>query len=103
MSTILLQADEVLTKPINLASLRETIHKRLCIREPHAPLTTKSVAAVLETELDATIQDRMTLEKNDRELIGIPLSLQDRTVHLPQLLRDLIYRLQFPTAVKDTI
>src|SRR6202166_1555268 len=54
MSAILLQADEVLSKPIKLSTLRDTIRKRLTNPEEHARMTTKSVASILETGLGDT-------------------------------------------------
>jgi len=41
----------------------------------------------------------MLVERNE-ELICIPLSFQDRTCYLPQLIGDLIYRLRLPTPTK---
>jgi DNA-binding response OmpR family regulator len=57
LATSGLQADEVLVKPIAIAALREIIHKKLANPGPPRPLPTKSVAAIPEHDLDATIQD----------------------------------------------
>ncbi len=46
----------------------------------------ESVASILEHDLDATIQDWMVLVEHDKELTCIPLSFEDRTGHLPNLL-----------------
>jgi CheY-like chemotaxis protein len=100
MSAILLQADEVLAKPIKLSTLRDTIRKRLANPEEHARMTTKSVASILETDLDDTIRDWIALVEKNEELTCIPLGFQDRTSHLPHLLRDLIYRLRLPASLK---
>jgi DNA-binding NtrC family response regulator len=48
MSAILLQADEVLVKPVEVASLREIIRRRLATNEARPLLTTKSVASTRE-------------------------------------------------------
>ncbi len=103
LSAIRLQADEVLVKPIEIASLREIIHKELANPSPHRPLPTQSVASILEHDLDATIQDWMELVKHDQELTCIPLSFEDRTGHLPHLLAELIYRLRLPPTSKADI
>ena len=103
LSAIRLQADKVLVKPIEIAALREIIHKELANPSPHRPLPTQSVASILEHDLDATIRDWMELVKHDQELTCIPLSFEDRTGHLPSLLTELIYRLQLPPASKATI
>jgi DNA-binding response OmpR family regulator len=104
MSAILLQADEVLTKPIELASLRQTIRQRLeTPQEQSFHMTTKSVASILENDLAITIQDWMGLVEQDAELTCIPLSFQDRTGHLPNLIADLIQRLRLPVTEKANI
>ena len=100
MSAILMQADEVLVKPIELASLKEVIHRKLATREAPPRRATKAVASILEADLEVTIQNWMGLVEHDSELTCIRLSFQDRTGHLPQLLRDLIGRLRLPKATK---
>lgn len=100
LSAIRLQADEVLVKPIEIASLRETIREKLANPVDHRPLTTETVASILERDLDTTIQDWLKLAEQDEELTRIPLSFGDRTGHLPNLLAELIYRLRLPPVVK---
>jgi CheY-like chemotaxis protein len=103
LAAIRLQADEVLCKPIEIASLRKLIHEKLEHPAAHRPVPAESVADILEHDLDATIQDWMALAKNDDELTCIPLSVEDRTGHLPGILSDLIYRLRLPIATKAEI
>ena len=45
----------------------------------------------------------MELVEQDEELTCIPLSFEDRTGHLPNLLADLIYRLRLPPTTKANI
>jgi hypothetical protein len=59
LSAIRLQADEVLIKPIEIASLREIIQEKLTRPFPHRPLPAESMASILEHDLDATIHDWM--------------------------------------------
>jgi DNA-binding NtrC family response regulator len=68
LSAIRLQADEVLTKPIQVAALREAIHNKLANPVACRPLPTESVAFILEHVLKATIQDWIAREENDEEL-----------------------------------
>ena len=103
LAAIRLQADEVLVKPIEIASLREIIRKRLANPVAHGPLPTESVASILEHNLDVTIQGWMTRVEQNKELTCIPLSFEDRTGHLPNLLADLIYRLRLPPHAKADI
>jgi CheY-like chemotaxis protein len=103
LAAIRLQADEVLVKPIDIVSLREIIRKKLANPVAQGPLPTESVASILEHNLDATIQNWMALVEQDKELTCIPLSFEDRTGHLPNLLADLIYRLRLPPIAKADI
>src|SRR6195256_2287465 len=55
LSAIRLQADEVLVKPIEIASLRQIIHERLANPVAHRRiLPTVSVASILERDLGTT-------------------------------------------------
>jgi CheY-like chemotaxis protein len=103
LSAIRLQADEVLVKPIDIASLRAIIRKTLTAPRARRALPTQSVAAILEHDLNATIQHWMALVARDGELTCIPLSSDERTGHLPRLLADLIYRLGLPPGEKNLV
>ncbi len=103
LAAIRLQADEILVKPIDIVSLREIIRKKLANPVAHRPPPAESVASILEHNVDATIQDWMALVEQDKELTCIPLSFEDRTGHLPNLLADLIYRLRVSQTAKADI
>jgi DNA-binding response OmpR family regulator len=100
LAAIRLQADEILVKPIQIASLREIIREKLTKPKVRKPLTTVSVATILERDLAVTVQSWMALVEGNQELTCIPLSFEDRTGHLPNLLADLIYRLRMPATAK---
>ncbi len=102
LSAIRFQADEVLMKPIQPASLRKAIRNQLTNPAAHKPMPTESVASILERDLTATIQHWMVLVEKDEELSSVPLSFEDRTGYLPNLIADLIFRLRRPrTAQAD--
>ena len=103
LAAIRLQADEVLCKPIEIASLRKLIHEKLEHPVVHCPVPTKSVADILEHDLDTTILHWMSLVQKDAELTCIRLTFLDRTGHLPGLLADLISRLRLPMQTKAEI
>ena len=48
----------------------------------------EKVADVLERELDFAIRDWMALVEKQEDLMHITLNFDERTNHLPQLLRD---------------
>jgi CheY-like chemotaxis protein len=100
LSAIRLQADEVLMKPIQVASLREAIRNKLANPVASKRLPTESVASILEHHVNATIQSWMELVESEEELTCIPLSFEDRTGHLPNLIADLIFRLRLPHAAE---
>jgi CheY-like chemotaxis protein len=100
LSAIRLQADQVLLKPIEIPRLREIIHRKLANPVSYRSSPTQSVASILEHNLDATIQDWLALVDHDEELTCVPLSFEDRTGHLPNLIADLIYRLRLPHTEK---
>lgn len=54
----------------------------------------KTVATVLERELTPTIARWMKRVDKVPELTNLPLSFEERTAHLPQLLSDVITRLR---------
>jgi DNA-binding NtrC family response regulator len=68
LSAIRVQVDEVLCKPIEIASLRKLIHEKLEHPVAHRPVPTESVADILEHDLDATIKYWMALVQKDAEL-----------------------------------
>src|SRR5580704_5307824 len=103
LAAIRLQADEVLCKPIEIASLRKLIHEKLEHPAAHRLVPAESVADILEHDLEATIQYWMALVQKDAELTCIRLNFEDRTGHLPGILADLIYRLRLPIATKAEI
>jgi CheY-like chemotaxis protein len=103
LSAIRLQADEILVKPIEVATLREAIREKLKNPVVRHPIPTESVASILEHDLNATIRNWMALVENNRELTCIPLSFADRTGHLPNLMADLIFRLRLSPKARGGI
>jgi DNA-binding response OmpR family regulator len=94
MSAILAQADEILTKPIRVGSIKELIRTGLANPRKTKRMKPESVATVLERELEATIQFWLDLVQQSPELTCLPLSREGRMGHLPELLGDLIRRLR---------
>jgi hypothetical protein len=63
----------------------------------------ESVADILERDLDAVIKEWLARVEKEPELTAIPLSFEDRTGHLPQLLRDVIVRLRLDDETKAEV
>lgn len=103
MTAILLQADQVLVKPIGFGEISEIILKKLASPSPHIAVKKERVAAILERDLDSTIQSWMSRVLHTDELTAISLDYHDRTGHLPLLLNDLVRRLRLPPDAKPLI
>jgi len=66
-------------------------------------VTTESVADILERELEPVIHEWLALVEKQEDLMSIALSYEDRTGHLPALLREVIVRLRLDAGTKAPI
>jgi ActR/RegA family two-component response regulator len=99
MTTILLQADEVLVKPLKLARIAEILTEKLSNPSVRSSMSKERVAAILDREVEPTIKNWLLRVEQSEELASLPLNFQERTGHLPLLLGDLVRRLrQLPNA-----
>jgi DNA-binding response OmpR family regulator len=96
MDAILLQADEILVKPMLPDDLVEVVRERLAKRGTRRETNRERVASILERDAPATIANWLYRIERDAELTCIPLSVEQRTGHLPQLIRELVERLRVP-------
>jgi DNA-binding response OmpR family regulator len=93
---ILLQADEVLLKPMGMPPLIAVIRDRLEKKKPRVMPITERVASILERDSSVTIKDWLDRVDSESELTCVPLSREQRTGHLPKLLQELVHRLRVP-------
>jgi CheY-like chemotaxis protein len=103
MSAILLEADEVLVKPVGLAAIADIIQKKLSNPTTRMSMKKERVADILERDLEPTIQNWMSSVEHTEELTAISLNYQERTGHLPLLLGDLVRRLRLAPNAKVPI
>ena len=89
---ILLQADEILVKPMDIPTLIAAIKQRVALGAPRTRVV-ESVATILERTSAATIQDWFRDTEAAERLKPVALSFELRTAHLPRLFLDLIKRL----------
>ena len=92
-NAILLQTDEILVKPMNVASLMLVIEERLLKGAP-VPRVIESVATILERTAQNSIDLWYSGVQLEPKLMAIPLSFEVRCGHLPQVFRDLVTRLK---------
>jgi YesN/AraC family two-component response regulator len=90
---ILQQADEILLKPMDVSSLVKVIKQRLASGAP-SPRKVETVAAILERTSASTIQEWMKQVQLEDRLKAVPLSNEERSGHLPELIGDLVRRLR---------
>jgi CheY-like chemotaxis protein len=102
LSYVPLLADETLVRMIQIASVRKLICEKIARSAASVVPAPESVATILEHDRDVTIQYWMELVEHDEELTCIPLSLKDRSGHLPNLIADLVNRLRLPPAAEAT-
>jgi hypothetical protein len=90
-------------KPISFSEIAEIIQKKLSNPSTQTAVNKERVAAILERDLQLTIQNWMSRVEHTEELTAIPLTYQERTGHLPLLLNDLLCRLRLPPDAKSRI
>ena len=96
---ILLQVDEILVKPMQIPKMIALIRERLDNRAVKRPVSTERVAAILERDALATISHWLSAVKRETELAAIQLTDDQRTGHLPTLIRELVDRLRIPRSL----
>jgi CheY-like chemotaxis protein len=90
---ILLQADEILVKPMDVTALVAVIQQRLA-SGPLNPRVVESVATILERSAASTTQDWFEHVQMEPILTAVPLSRELRCDHLAEVFRDLVHRLR---------
>jgi hypothetical protein len=94
-AAILAQTDDVFVKPAAISKLVDLIRARLQAGPP-AVRTVDSVATILEGETQATIDDWLTRVQQEHKILTVTMDPARRSAHLPQLFRDLVFRLRNP-------
>jgi DNA-binding response OmpR family regulator len=97
MLAIRLQADEILVKPLEPATLTRLIREKLQKTTPRLPKTAHDDAgAILAQESPAIIQEWLERVQSDERLGKVQLAEKDRIAHLPELLCETVQRLLKP-------
>ena len=95
-AAILLQADDILVKPLAVDLLIQTIRERLAEGAKPEPSAVEDVASILEHETQSTIDEWLQGIEKDAKIVVIKMNSKRRSAHLPQLFRDLVSRLRNP-------
>ena len=99
MDAILLQADEILVKPMAIDALVTLIRDRLEQRGTRKLTNIERVAAILERDSQATIDNWLERVEREDELTAISINKDQRMGHLPKLLQELVQRLRVPRSL----
>jgi len=101
---IMLQADQVLIKPTDVTTLVRAIKERLATGAPPVRVV-ETVATILERTTGVTIKDWFGHIEKDEKVMSVQLTYEQRTGHLPQVLRDLVHRLRIshPIGSKELV
>jgi DNA-binding response OmpR family regulator len=101
MAAILLEADEILVKPFEVAKLADLVREKMVTRRPAARLEKERVGIILQRCLAGIVEGWLARAKQSKELSWLPLSDDERTGHLPKLVEDLALRLSRDTTVAE--
>ena len=97
MDAILLQADEILVKPMDIGTIVALIRSKLQNRGQRKSTTNiERVSSILERDSDVTIARWLARVNLEPDLTAVPLDDTQRTGHLPKLLQELVRRLRIP-------
>jgi DNA-binding response OmpR family regulator len=97
MAAILLPADEVLVKPLDVEQLTALIDKGKRVSAPAVKSAKEDVASILERDAEITIQRWLSRVEQVRELTSVLLPTKERTGHLPEVIRSITARLRART------
>jgi ActR/RegA family two-component response regulator len=96
MEAIILEADEIVVKPVDMKQLAAMVRERLLTQKPMNRASKESVSEILHRCSDLVVKDWLARVDQVRELNHLPLADKDRTGHLPKLIEDLVHRLNRP-------
>ena len=103
MAAILLEADEIMVKPLDIGKLPDLVREKMLNRRPAARLEKERVVTILQRCIASVVEEWLARAKQSKELNQVLLSDAERTGHLPKLVEDLIVRLSKPSATaKDS-
>src|SRR5208283_467322 len=103
MAAILLEADEIMVKPFEVAKLADLVREKMFNRKPAARLEKERVGTILRRCIERVVEDWLVRAKQSKELNHVLLSDDERTGHLSRLVEDLVVRLSKPSGTaKDS-
>jgi hypothetical protein len=96
MEAIILEADEIVVKPVEIKQLAELVRVRLVAQKPVNRPSKETVSAILQRCSDPVVANWLARAKQAQALNQLVLEDDERTGHLPKLIEDLVHRLRRP-------
>src|SRR5450631_1212961 len=96
MEAIILEADEIVVKPVEIKQLAELVRERLLTQKPATQPSKERVSEILQRCSALVVKNWLERVKHARELNHLVLEDAERTGHLPKLIEDLVLRLRRP-------
>jgi ActR/RegA family two-component response regulator len=96
MEAIILEADEIVVKPVEIKQLAELVRERLLVQKSNKRPSKERVSEILHRCAALVARDWLARVKENLSLNHLPLGDEDRTGHLPRLIEDLVSRLDRP-------
>lgn len=96
MEAIVLEADEIVVKPVEIKQLAELVRERLRTQRPADQPNKERVSAILHRCSEIVVKNWLARVKQVGELNHLALEGEARTGHLPKLIADLVLRLNKP-------
>jgi DNA-binding response OmpR family regulator len=96
MEAIILEADEIVVKPVEIKELAEMVRERLLIHKPANRTSTERVSEILHRCSEIVVKDWLNAAKEAPEVNHLQLADKERTGHLPKLIDDIVLRLNRP-------
>jgi CheY-like chemotaxis protein len=93
---IILEADEIVVKPVEVKQLAELVRERLLTQKPATQPSKERVSEILQRCSALVVKNWLERVKQARELNHLVLEDAERTGHLPKLIEDLVLRLRRP-------
>src|ERR1700722_3477592 len=103
MAAIVLEAEENVVKPFEIARLTELVQERVVNRKATKRLDKERVGVMLRRCVGSIVEDWLARARQSSDLNRVPLTDEERTGHLPTLVEDLALRLSKSSATsKDS-
>jgi CheY-like chemotaxis protein len=94
INAIVLQADAVLTKPFDVKQLPGLLDKKHLPSKPAPRPVKEAVATILERDVHNLMQRWLVRVEQVKELAALPLSPDERTAYLPEIVKSIDARLR---------